>query len=329
MSRCKLSSMENNRVRRVIMSLPDFSMRELLEAGVHFGHKKERWNPKMETFIYGKRNGIHIIDLSQTVPLLHQALLAIRDVAASGGRVLFVGTKRQASEHIAESAKKSAQYYINHTWMAGILTNWKTVSNSIKRFKDLEEMLNSEKINALTKKEVLKLTREHNKLERAIGGIKDMGGLPDILFVIDTNKEAIAILEANKLGIPVVAILDTNSTPDDIDHPIPGNDDASRAIALYCSLAERAILDGMENSQTKNSIDQGESANPVSSDDLEVLSEESKDESKIKEPMIDSVELSSKDDKKNEENKELIVEKKKRKSPKKTAESTIDDKSDS
>tara|TARA_Y100000591_G_scaffold319811_1_gene332323 strand:- start:1872 stop:2807 length:936 start_codon:yes stop_codon:yes gene_type:complete len=311
------------------MSLPDFSMRELLEAGVHFGHKKERWNPKMETFIYGKRNGIHIIDLSQTVPLLHQALLAIRDVAASGGRVLFVGTKRQASEHIAESAKKSAQYYINHTWMAGILTNWKTVSNSIKRFKDLEEMLNSEKINALTKKEVLKLTREHNKLERAIGGIKDMGGLPDILFVIDTNKEAIAILEANKLGIPVVAILDTNSTPDDIDHPIPGNDDASRAIALYCSLAERAILDGMENSQTKNSIDQGESANPVSSDDLEVLSEESKDESKIKEPMIDSVELSSKDDKKNEENKELIVEKKKRKSPKKTAESTIDDKSDS
>ena len=311
------------------MSLPDFSMRELLEAGVHFGHKKERWNPKMETFIYGKRNGIHIIDLSQTVPLLHQALLAIRDVAASGGRVLFVGTKRQASEHIAESAKKSAQYYINHTWMAGILTNWKTVSNSIKRFKDLEEMLNSEKINALTKKEVLKLTREHNKLERAIGGIKDMGGLPDILFVIDTNKEAIAILEANKLGIPVVAILDTNSTPDDIDHPIPGNDDASRAIALYCSLAERAILDGMENSQTKNSIDQGESANPVSSDDLEVLSEESKDESKIKEPMIDSVELSSKDDKKNEENKELIVEKKKRKSPKKTAESTLDDKADS
>ena len=311
------------------MSLPDFSMRELLEAGVHFGHKKERWNPKMETFIYGKRNGIHIIDLSQTVPLLHQALLAIRDVAASGGRVLFVGTKRQASEHIAESAKKSAQYYINHTWMAGILTNWKTVSNSIKRFKDLEEMLNSEKINALTKKEVLKLTREHNKLERAIGGIKDMGGLPDILFVIDTNKEAIAILEANKLGIPVVAILDTNSTPDDIDHPIPGNDDASRAIALYCSLAERAILDGMENSQTKNSIDQGESANPVSSDDLEVLSEESKDESKIEEPMIDSVELSSKDDKKNEENKELIVEKKKRKSPKKTAESTLDDKADS
>ena len=308
------------------MSLPDFSMRELLEAGVHFGHKKERWNPKMETFIYGKRNGIHIIDLSQTVPLLHQALLAIRDVAASGGRVLFVGTKRQASEHIAESAKKSAQYYINHTWMAGILTNWKTVSNSIKRFKDLEEMLNSEKINALTKKEVLKLTREHNKLERAIGGIKDMGGLPDILFVIDTNKEAIAILEANKLGIPVIAILDTNSTPDNIDHPIPGNDDASRAIALYCSLAERAILDGMENSQTKSSVDQGESIDPVSSDDKEVLNQESKDEGVIEEPSDDSVEEPKEVNAINEENKELIVEKKKRISTKKKSDPTENDK---
>lgn len=308
------------------MSLPDFSMRELLEAGVHFGHKKERWNPKMETFIYGKRNGIHIIDLSQTVPLLHQALLAIRDVAASGGRVLFVGTKRQASEHIADSAKKSAQYYINHTWMAGILTNWKTVSNSIKRFKDLEEMLNSEKINALTKKEVLKLTREHNKLERAIGGIKDMGGLPDILFVIDTNKEAIAILEANKLGIPVIAILDTNSTPDNIDHPIPGNDDASRAIALYCSLAERAILDGIENSQAKSSVDQGESIDPVSSDDLEVLNHESKDKGVPEEPSVDSVEESIEVSTSNEENKELIVEKKKRVSTKKKSDPTENDK---
>ena len=311
------------------MSLPDFSMRELLEAGVHFGHKKERWNPKMETFIYGKRNGIHIIDLSQTVPLLHQALLAIRDVAASGGRVLFVGTKRQASEHIADSAKKSAQYYINHTWMAGILTNWKTVSNSIKRFKDLEEMLNSEKINALTKKEVLKLTREHNKLERAIGGIKDMGGLPDILFVIDTNKEAIAILEANKLGIPVVAILDTNSTPDNINHPIPGNDDASRAIALYCSLAERAILDGMENSQTKSSVDQGESIDPVSSDDLEVLNQESKEEGLTEGPSDDTVEGSKEVNTTNEENKELIVEKKKRISTKKKSDPTENDKEES
>jgi len=320
--------MGNNRVRRLIMSLPDFSMRELLEAGVHFGHKKERWNPKMETFIYGKRNGIHIIDLSQTVPLLHQALLAIRDVAASGGRVLFVGTKRQASEHIADSARKSAQYYINHTWMAGILTNWKTVSNSIKRFKDLEDMLNSEKINALTKKEVLKLTREHNKLERAIGGIKDMGGLPDILFVIDTNKEAIAILEANKLGIPVVAVLDTNSTPDNIDHPIPGNDDASRAIALYCSLAERAILDGMENSQVKSSIDQGESAEPFSADDLEVLNQESAQENKTEEMTVNTTEESSDINKTHDENKELIVEKKKRVTTKKKPESAKDDKAD-
>ena len=302
------------------MSLPDFSMRELLEAGVHFGHKKERWNPKMETFIYGKRNGIHIIDLSQTVPLLHQALLAIRDVAASGGRVLFVGTKRQASEHVAESAKKSAQYYINHTWMAGILTNWKTVSNSIKRFKDLEETINSEKANALTKKEVLKLTREHNKLERAIGGIKDMGGLPDILFVIDTNKEAIAILEANKLGIPVVAILDTNSTPDNIDHPIPGNDDASRAIALYCSLAERAILDGMQNSEAKRAVDQGESLDPLSSDDLEVLNQDSKGENITEGGESNPTEEPLKTNQQSDENKELIVEKKKRVSPKKKVE---------
>ena len=302
------------------MSLPDFSMRELLEAGVHFGHKKERWNPKMETFIYGKRNGIHIIDLSQTVPLLHQALLAIRDVAASGGRVLFVGTKRQASEHVAESAIKSAQYYINHTWMAGILTNWKTVSNSIKRFKDLEEMINSEKANALTKKEVLKLTREHNKLERAIGGIKDMGGLPDILFVIDTNKEAIAILEANKLGIPVVAILDTNSIPDNIDHPIPGNDDASRAIALYCSLAERAILDGMQNSEAKRAVDQGESLDPLSSDDIEVLNQESKGENITEGGEFNPTEEPLKTNQESDENKELIVEKKKRVSPKKKVE---------
>ena len=311
------------------MSLPDFSMRELLEAGVHFGHKKERWNPKMETFIYGKRNGIHIIDLSQTVPLLHQALLAIRDVAASGGRVLFVGTKRQASEHVAESAKKSAQYYINHTWMAGILTNWKTVSNSIKRFKDLEETINSEKANALTKKEVLKLTREHNKLERAIGGIKDMGGLPDILFVIDTNKEAIAILEANKLGIPVVAILDTNSTPDNIDHPVPGNDDASRAIALYCSLAERAILDGMQNSEAKRAVDQGESLDPLSSDDLEVLNQESKGENITEGGELSPTEEPLKTNQESDKNKELVVEKKKRVSPKKKVELSKNDDNDS
>jgi small subunit ribosomal protein S2 len=308
--------MENNRVRRKTMSLPIFSMRELLESGVHFGHKKERWNPKMEPFIYGKRNGIHIIDLSQTVPLLHQALVAVRNVASSGGRVLFVGTKRQASEHIANAAKRSAQYYINYTWMAGILTNWKTVSNSISRFKELEELLNNDKINALTKKEVLKLTREFNKLERAIGGIKDMGGLPDILFVIDTNKEAIAILEANRLGIPVVAIIDTNSTPDNINYPIPGNDDASRAIEMYCSLVERSILDGIEESLSKSSKDIGESSNPLSTKDSQIL-EDNLQEAPEELPNDQKEDLSSSKQSDSSitatpDNKDLVVEKKKR-----------------
>lgn len=298
------------------MSLPIFSMRELLESGVHFGHKKERWNPKMEPFIYGKRNGIHIIDLSQTVPLLHQALVAVRNVASSGGRVLFVGTKRQASEHIANAAKRSAQYYINYTWMAGILTNWKTVSNSISRFKELEELLNNDKINALTKKEVLKLTREFNKLERAIGGIKDMGGLPDILFVIDTNKEAIAILEANRLGIPVVAIIDTNSTPDNINYPIPGNDDASRAIEMYCSLVERSILDGIEESLSKSSKDIGESSNPLSTKDSQIL-EDNLQEAPEELPNDQKEDLSSSKQSNSSitatpDNKDLVVEKKKR-----------------
>jgi len=307
------------------MSLPDFSLRELLEAGVHFGHKKERWNPKMEPFIYGKRNGIHIIDLSQTVPLLHQALLAIRDVAASGGRVLFVGTKRQASDHIAESAKRSAQYFINYTWMAGILTNWKTVSNSINRFKELEKLISSERVNALTKKEVLKLTREYNKLDRAIGGIKDMGGLPDILFVIDTNKEAIAILEANKLGIPVVAILDTNSTPDNINYPIPGNDDASRAIALYCSLVEKTILDGMEESLAKSPNDFGASESPTSLSDIDILSEaenKSLEQAQTIESSVDA-----KADVSSTESGDVIVEKKKRIIKKKPEETSSEEKS--
>jgi small subunit ribosomal protein S2 len=319
--------MENNRVRRKTMSLPIFSMRELLESGVHFGHKKERWNPKMEPFIYGKRNGIHIIDLSQTVPLLHQALVAVRNVASSGGRVLFVGTKRQASEHIANAAKRSAQYYINYTWMAGILTNWKTVSNSISRFKELEELLNNDKINALTKKEVLKLTREFNKLERAIGGIKDMGGLPDILFVIDTNKEAIAILEANRLGIPVVAIIDTNSTPDNINYPIPGNDDASRAIEMYCSLVERSILDGIEESLSKSSKDIGESSNPLSTKDSQIL-EDNLQEAPEELPNDQKEDLSSSKQSNSSitstpDNKDLVVEKKKRVTSRKKLEEEI------
>jgi len=274
------------------MSLPEFSMRELLEAGIHFGHKKQRWNPKMEPFIFGKRNGVHIIDLSQTVPLLHQALLAIRNVAASGGRILFVGTKRQASDHISEAAKRSAQYYINHVWMGGTLTNWKTVSNSIKRFKELEESLKDEN-QGLTKKEVLKMTRQYNKLNRAIGGIKDMGGVPSILFVIDSNKEAIAIQEGKKLNIPVVAILDTNSNPDGIDYPIPGNDDASRAIELYCGLVEKAILDGISESVVKSGVDIGESVEPsLSIEDKAILDEQSKDKGTV-EKVIDPLVISS------------------------------------
>lgn len=244
------------------MALPDFSMRQLLEAGVHFGHQTHRWNPKMEKFLFGDRNNIHIIDLAQTVPLLHQALVAVRDVVAGGGRVLFVGTKRQASDPVAQAAKQCAQYYINHRWLGGMLTNWKTISNSIRRLRELDEMLSGE-ARGLTKKEVLNLTRERDKLDRAIGGIKDMGGLPDLIFVIDTNKEEIAIQEARKLGIPVVAVLDSNSNPDGIAYPVPGNDDAARAISLYCDLVSRAVIDGISQSQSASGIDIGASAEPA------------------------------------------------------------------
>jgi small subunit ribosomal protein S2 len=243
------------------MALPDFSMRSLLEAGVHFGHQTHRWNPKMAPFLFGSRNNIHIIDLAQTVPLLHQALVAVRDAVAGGGRVLFVGTKRQASDPVAAAAKQCAQYYINHRWLGGTLTNWKTISNSIRRLRQLDEMLSGE-ARGLTKKEVLNLTRERDKLERAIGGIKDMGGIPDIMVVIDTNKETIAIEEARKLGIPVVAILDSNSNPDGIAYPVPGNDDASRAIQLYCDLVSRAVIDGISQSHIASGVDVGEAAEP-------------------------------------------------------------------
>ncbi|WP_339828640.1 30S ribosomal protein S2 [uncultured Parvibaculum sp.] len=244
------------------MALPDFSMRQLLEAGVHFGHQTHRWNPKMEPFLFGSRNNIHIIDLAQSVPLLHQALVAVRDAVAGGGRVLFVGTKRQASDPVAAAARQCAQYYINHRWLGGMLTNWKTISNSIRRLRQLDEMLSGE-ARGLTKKEVLNLTRERDKLERAIGGIKDMGGLPDLIFVIDTNKEEIAIQEARKLGIPVVAILDSNSNPDGIAYPVPGNDDAARAIALYCDLVSRAVIDGISQSHVASGVDVGAEAEPV------------------------------------------------------------------
>ena len=229
------------------MALPDFTMRQLLEAGVHFGHNTRRWNPKMAPYIYGDRNGIHIIDLQQTVPLLHQAMLAVRNVVSSGGRVLFVGTKRQAQTKVAEAAKRCGQYYVNHRWLGGMLTNWRTISNSIKRLKVLEEMLSNEaEMQGLTKKELLMLTRERDKLERALGGIKDMGGLPDILVVIDTMKEDIAINEANKLGIPVVGVIDSNANPAGITHPVPGNDDAIRAISMYCDLMVGSVLDGIQ-----------------------------------------------------------------------------------
>ena len=246
------------------MALPDFSMRQLLEAGVHFGHNTRRWNPKMAPYIFGDRNGIHIIDLQQTVPLLHQAMLAVRGVVSSGGRVLFVGTKRQAQKRVAEAAKRCGQYYVNHRWLGGMLTNWRTISISIKRLKDLEEMFASETVTqGLTKKELLMLTREHEKLERALGGIKDMGGLPDILVVIDVTKEDIAISEANKLGIPVVGILDSNADPAGVTHPVPGNDDAIRAIGLYCDLMVGTVLDGLQAEIGTAGGDIGESEAPI------------------------------------------------------------------
>jgi small subunit ribosomal protein S2 len=243
------------------MAIPDFSMRQLLEAGVHFGHHTRRWNPKMSPYIFGVRNGVHIIDLEQTVPMLHRALQSVRDVAAQGGRVLFVGTKRQAQEAIADAAKRCGQYYVNHRWLGGMLTNFKTISQSIKRLKELDERVN-QPTSGLTKRELLELTRDRDKLERALGGIKEMGGLPDILFIIDTNKEAIAVQEANKLKIPVVAVLDSNSAPDGIAFPIPGNDDAMRAIHLYCDLVSGAVLDGLQAELRGAGVDTGAQAEP-------------------------------------------------------------------
>jgi small subunit ribosomal protein S2 len=236
-------------------------MRQLLEAGAHFGHQTHRWNPKMEKYIFGSRSNIHIIDLSQSIPLLHQALVKVREVAASGGRILFVGTKRQASEPIATAARRCAQYYVNHRWLGGTLTNWRTVSGSIARLRELEGLLEAQ--SGRTKKELLQLNRERDKLELSLGGIKDMGGIPDLMFVIDTNKEAIAIQEARKLNIPVIAILDTNCNPDGITFPIPGNDDAARAIQLYCDLMADSILDGLAAGQSAAGVDLGASEAPV------------------------------------------------------------------
>ncbi|HEY4584765.1 MAG TPA: 30S ribosomal protein S2 [Brevundimonas sp.] len=244
------------------MALPEFSMRTLLEAGAHFGHQTHRWNPKMDRYIFGSRSNIHIIDLSQTMPLLHQALVAVRDVAAKGGRVLFVGTKRQAADPVAQAATRCAQYYMNNRWLGGTLTNWRTVSNSIQRLRELEAIVDGGG-EGRNKKELLTLQREKDRLELSLGGIKDMGSVPDIMFVIDTNKEAIAIQEARKLNIPIIAILDTNSDPDGITYPVPGNDDAARAIQTYCDLIADAVLDGLAAGAAAQGIDLGASEAPV------------------------------------------------------------------
>ncbi len=261
------------------MSLPAFNMRELIEAGVHFGHKTKRWNPRMAPFIFGTRNDIHIIDLGKTVPLLHQALTAVRDVVAQNGRILFVGTKRQASEHISEAAKRCGQYYINERWLGGLLTNWSTIQVSIRRLRRLEEQLSGDNM-GFTKKELLSMSRSRDKLESSLGGIKDMGGRPDLIFIIDTNKEDLAIKEAQKLGIPIVAILDSNCTPDGITYPIPGNDDSTRAIRMYCRLISDAALSGIQQSVVKSGRDVGalENASEILSNEEATLANEGKDE---------------------------------------------------
>ena len=240
------------------MALPTFTMRQMLEAGVHFGHSTRRWNPKMEPFIFGERNKTHILDLQQTQPMLHAALKALSDVTSRGGRVLFVGTKRAAAEKIAETAKNCGQYYVNHRWLGGMLTNWTTVSQSIRRLREVEARFESGEINQVSKKEALQITREQEKLERTLGGIKEMGGIPDMLFILDTNKEAIAVQEANRLGIPVVAVVDSNANPDGVDYLIPGNDDAMRAITFYCELVQAAVLDGLQTELMESGGDAGE-----------------------------------------------------------------------
>ncbi len=242
--------------------MPTFTMRQLLEAGVHFGHQTRRWNPKMSPYLYGSRGGIHIIDLQQTVPMLHQSLQVIRDIVSGGGRVLFVGTKRQASQTVKEAANLCGQFYVNHRWLGGMLTNWKTISQSIKRLRDLQDQLD-QGAHGFTKKELLTLQRERDKLELSLGGIKEMGGVPDALFIIDTNKEDIAIKEANKLSIPVIAVVDSNSNPDGIDYIIPGNDDAQRAIDLYCTLVSAAVLDGLQAEMKSSGVDIGEAEDVV------------------------------------------------------------------
>ncbi len=265
------------------MALPAFNMRELIEAGVHFGHKTKRWNPRMAPYIYGVRNDIHIIDLGKTVPMLHQALAAVRDVVAQNGRILFVGTKRQAAEPIAEAAKRCGQYYINQRWLGGLLTNWNTIQVSIKTLRKLDEHLNQPNV-GFTKKELLSMSRQRDKLEASLGGIKDMGGRPDLIFIIDTNKEDLAVKEAQKLGIPIAAIVDSNCSVEGITFPIPGNDDSTRAINLYCRLVSDAVLGGIQQSMVKSGVDLGarEDAGEVLALEGDDLATEGKEEGEKK-----------------------------------------------
>ena len=290
------------------MALPEFSLRQLLEAGVHFGHQTQRWDPLMEPYIYGSRNGIHILDLTQTVPMLDQALNIVRETVAKGGSILFVGTKRQASSPIAEAAEKCAQYYMNHRWLGGTLTNWKTVSQSIQRLKSIDEQVASGSIEGLTKKERLGVEREHAKLKASFDGIAEMGGVPDLVFVVDVKKEALAVAEANKLGIPVVAVVDTNCSPSGVDYMIPGNDDASRAIGLYCDLISRAALDGMSAQLGAAGVDLGEMDESPTE---EILTEAVEEESKSTETSEEEVKKPKEDDKKAADKVEVTTKKSK------------------
>ena len=269
------------------MSSPTFTMRQLLEAGVHFGHHTRRWNPKMEPYIFGKRNNIHIINLEKTVPMLYEALEAIQSIAKNGGKFLFVGTKRSASDLIAQAAINCGQYYVNHRWLGGMLTNWETVSKSIKKLKNLEERISSGEINSLTKKERLNIERQKEKLDLTLGGIKNMNGIPDAIFIIDTNKEAIAVLEANNLNIPIIAICDTNTNPSGVDYPVPGNDDALRAISLYCDLVAASVLKGLESNLEQSGIDVGE-AQELSEEKINVdINENNNNDEELKNKTID------------------------------------------
>ncbi|RCL79056.1 MAG: 30S ribosomal protein S2 [Rhodobacteraceae bacterium] len=295
------------------MALPEFSLRQLLEAGVHFGHQTQRWDPLMESYIYGSRNGIHILDLTQTVPMLDQALNVVRETVAKGGSILFVGTKRQASSPIAEAAEKCAQYYMNHRWLGGTLTNWKTVSQSIQRLKSIDEQVASGSIEGLTKKERLGVEREHAKLKASFDGIAEMGGVPDLVFVVDVKKEALAVAEANKLGIPVVAVVDTNCSPTGVDYMIPGNDDASRAIGLYCDLISRAALDGMSAQLGAAGVDLGEMEEAPS----EAVLAEAVEEEPIPEDATESTTSTTKSDSKEIADKVEVTTKKSKASAKK------------